>query len=80
LTAPFGEMAPLIIAQYTPQLFWDSAPLDEVEAWAKAHSPAQMAGSIARGMESARFRFAEKTALAQAAESYLNSTAAPPGK
>jgi aminopeptidase N len=80
LTAPFGEMAPLIVAQYTPEIFWDSAPLDEVETWAKAHAPAAMAGSIARGMESARFRFAEKTALAQAAESYLSSTAAPPGK
>jgi aminopeptidase N len=79
-TAPFGEIAPLIIAQYGPTFFWDSAPLDEVEAWVKAHSLPQMAESIARGMETARFRFAEKTMLAQAAESYLNSTAASHGK
>jgi aminopeptidase N len=76
LMAPQGRYAPLIVAQYSPEFFWDSTPLDELETWVKAHVPAQMADSIARGMESARFKFREKSALAQAAQAFLRTSSA----
>jgi hypothetical protein len=49
-------------------------PLDDLEAWLKAHIPAQMAPNLARGMETARLRLAEKTALVQAADQFLSSS------
>jgi aminopeptidase N len=71
LMAPQGRYAPLILAQYSPEIFWDAAPLEQVEGWVKAHVPAQMADNIARGMESARVKVAEKVALAQAVDRFL---------
>jgi aminopeptidase N len=67
---PYG---PLIIAQYSPEIFWNSVALDQLEAWIKAHVPAQMTPVIARSMETARFQLGEKTALVQAADSYIAS-------
>jgi len=72
LMLPQGRYAPLITARYCPEIFWDAAPLDQVEGWVKAHVPAQMADNIARGMESARFKLARKAALSDAAASFLN--------
>lgn len=73
---PHGQYAPLIIAQYSPEVFWEAAPPEEIEAWARARVPAEMADSLARGMESARFNRAERTAIAQAAGHFLE-TAVP---
>ncbi|HEY7887165.1 MAG TPA: M1 family metallopeptidase [Steroidobacteraceae bacterium] len=71
LLAPFGNLAPLIEAQYVPQLFWDGLPPDQMEAWLKAHVPAEMAPQLAKGMEGARFQVAEKAQLVPEAEAYL---------
>ena len=79
LMQPQGRYGPLIVAQYSPDIFWNSAPLDQIETWVKAHVPAEMADNIARGMESARFKFGEKTVLAAAADSYLQANPAPHG-
>ncbi len=73
LMIPQGRYAPLIIAQFSPDVFWNSAPLDQIEAWVKAHVPAEMADNIARGMESARFKIAEKSALVQDADRYVGA-------
>jgi len=73
LTAPFSTYALLIIAQYCPASFWDSVPLDQLEAWVKAHVPAEMSSNVARGMETARFKLEERSALVQAADRYLAS-------
>ncbi len=67
---PYGSV---IIAQNVPAVFWDSLPLDQLEAWINAHVPAEMAPMVARGMEAARFRFGEKMALVQAADAYIGS-------
>ncbi|MDE2451644.1 MAG: M1 family metallopeptidase [Gammaproteobacteria bacterium] len=75
LLSPFGALAPLIEAQYVPQIFWDSMPPDRMEAWLKAHIPAEMAPQIAKGMEGARFQVAQKAELVPAAQAYLAARA-----
>jgi len=80
LMAPQGRYAPLIVAQFSPDIFWNSAPLDQLETWVRAHVPAEMSDNVARGMESARFKFAEKTTLTQAADAYVNSLPAAHAK
>ena len=49
------KLAPLVEAQYVPQIFWDSLPPDEMEAWLRARVPAAMNPQIAKGMEGVRF-------------------------
>jgi aminopeptidase N len=73
LMTPFPSEAPLIIAQYIPSAYWDSAPLDQLETWVRSHVPAQMSPNIERGMETARFKFSEKAALIPAVDAYLHS-------
>jgi aminopeptidase N len=75
LLAPFGSLAPLVEAQYVPQIFWDSMPPEQMEAWLRAHVPAEMGPQIAKGMEGARFQVAEKAELVPAAEAYLATRA-----
>jgi aminopeptidase N len=71
LLAPVPMMAPMIIAQYAPDLYWNAVDIDVLESWAKAHVPAEMGPNVARGMESARFRNEEKERLVKAADGYL---------
>lgn len=75
LLSPFGSLAPLFEAQYVPQIFWDSTPLDQMQAWLKAHVPAEMGPQVAKGMEGARFQVAEKAQLVLEAQAYLASRA-----
>jgi hypothetical protein len=72
LLSPFGNLAPLFEAQlFVPLVFWNSVPLDEMEAWIKAHVPAEMGPQIQKGMEGARFQYTQKQALVPAADAYL---------
>src|SRR5579863_9135597 len=71
LLSSFGNMVPLIEAQFVPQFFWNSLPPDEMEAWIKAHVPAEMGPQIQKGMEGARFQYTRKQALVPAADAYL---------
>jgi aminopeptidase N len=73
LLKPFGNLGPLIIAQYLPQGYWNAVPLKELEDWIRAHVPAEMEPNIARGMEMARFQVALKKVLVPAADSYLQA-------
>ncbi|MFI4865862.1 MAG: M1 family metallopeptidase [Steroidobacterales bacterium] len=73
LMAPFPSFAPLIVAQYVPAGFWDSVPLDQLEAWVRAHVPAEMSDNVDRGMESAHFKLSEKQALVPATDEYVGS-------
>ena len=73
LLAPKPKYAPLIKAQYVPEYFWDCAPLDQIEAWVRAHVPTEMSDNIARGMETARFKRAEKDVLVPAADAYVRT-------
>ena len=71
LMTPFGNMAPLFLAEFVPQFFWNSLPPDKMEAWIRAHVPAEMNDYIEKGMESARFQYSQKQALVPAADTYL---------
>jgi len=71
LLKPFAPNGPLIVAQYIPEAYWSGVPVAEVEAWVRAHVPAEMGENVARGMETARFRLAEKDMLVRDADAYL---------
>jgi hypothetical protein len=70
---PYANFRPMIIARSCPETFWNSVPLDRLEAWIRAHVPEEMSPNVARGMETARFKLDEKTALIQAADRYIAS-------
>jgi aminopeptidase N len=72
LLKPFAANGPLIVAQYMPEAYWSGIPLSEVEAWVRAHAPAEMGENVDRGMETARFRLAEKDRLVRDTDAYLN--------
>jgi hypothetical protein len=73
LMAPFPAFAPLIIAQYVPRGFWDIVPMEQLEAWVRAHVPAEMSDNVARGMDSARFLLSEKQTLVPEVDAYVGS-------
>lgn len=76
LMSPFGNMAPLFEAEFTPQFFWNSLPLDKLEAWIRAHVPAEMNDYVEKGMEGARFQYTQKQELVPAADAYVARRAA----
>jgi aminopeptidase N len=80
LLKPLSMMAPLIISQYAPAFYWDALPADQLEAWTKAHVPAEMSDNVARGMESARFKVSEKQVLVPDADAYVSSLTQTAGK
>jgi len=63
-----GTFEFLIEAQYVPQLFWDSAPLDQIEAWVRSKVPAEMSPEVERGLSAARLRISQKQLLVQEAD------------
>ncbi len=71
LMSPFGNAAPLFLAELVPQFFWNSLPPDKMEAWIRAHVPAEMNDYIEKGMGSANFQYSQKQALVPAADAYL---------
>lgn len=71
LMKPLSNFAPQIMARSVPENFWNAVPLDQIEAWLKAHVAAEMATELARGMDAARFRVALKKALVPAADGYV---------
>jgi aminopeptidase N len=73
LLAPFQPNGPFMLAQYIPEIFWDSVPLDQLEAWIKPRVPGEVQPNLARGLETARFKLAEKTMLVKAADSYVSA-------
>jgi aminopeptidase N len=71
LLSPFGQLVPLAMSQMIPQYLWDGLPPDQLEVWIKARVPAQMSDNVAKGMDGARFKLAEKQSLVAAADAYL---------
>jgi ERAP1-like C-terminal domain len=65
-----GEQA-IRIAEQTPGVYWDAAPIDELESWTRTKIPAEAADNLARAMESARFLSAQKRSLVKSADAYL---------
>lgn len=71
LLAPAGALEPLFLTQLIPGYFWNSLPPGQLEAWLRAHVPAQLSANIAKGMETVRFKILEKKTLMKAADTYL---------
>jgi aminopeptidase N len=71
LLSPMGNLAPLALAEFVPQYFWNSLPPDQMEAWIRARVPAEMNDYIEKGMEGARFQYSQKQALVPAADAFL---------
>jgi aminopeptidase N len=76
LLASLGNFEPFMEAQYVPQMFWDSAPLDQIEAWARSKVPAEMAPELERGMAAARLKVSQKELLMREADKPANLSTA----
>ncbi len=72
LLKPHTVYGSLIAAQDMPRSFWSGVPLAELEAWLRAHVPAEMSRDIERGLEAARFKLSEKATLVREADAYLH--------
>jgi aminopeptidase N len=73
LLKPFPMEAPLIVAQFLPEAYWSGVPTAELDAWVRSQVPKEMAANVDRGMETVRFRVAEKDMLIKAADAYVRS-------
>jgi aminopeptidase N len=78
LMTPFASAAPLILALGCPETFWKSIPPEQIEAWVQAHVTDDTKLFVARGIETARFKLGEKTALNKAADRFIASNRSPP--
>ena len=72
-----GNLEPLMLAQYVPQTFWNSLPLDQLKTWILAHVPKEMAPNVQKGMDGAKFKVDTKQALVPAADAYVKSRKTP---
>jgi aminopeptidase N len=70
LLKPFAANGPMIVSQYLPEAYWSGIPPAEIEEWVRAHVPAEMGPNVERGMETVRFRLAEKERLVRAADAF----------
>lgn len=73
LMAPLAGYASSTMAEFVPAAYWNGIPLAEMDSWLRAHEPADMSANVDRGMETARFRLEEKTALVAAADAYIQA-------
>jgi aminopeptidase N len=79
LLAPNPKYAPLFTAQSVPEVFWDAAEPQQIEAWVRGRLPAEMSANIRRGMEGLNARRAQKRAVLPAADAYVASRASQTG-
>jgi aminopeptidase N len=77
LMSSAGNLEPMYLAQFVPQAFWNSLPLDQLEAWVLAHVPKEMTPDVDKGMAGAKFKLDIKRALVPAADAYLKSRKTP---
>ena len=73
LMAPRQPFGPMLMAQYSPSIFWKALPPEQMEAWLKDHVPAEAAPNLAQGMERARFKLAEQALLVKAADAHTGA-------
>jgi aminopeptidase N len=63
-----GTFEPLMEAQFVPQMFWDSAPVDEIEAWVRSKVSPEMAPEVERGFAGVRLKLHQKELLVREAD------------
>jgi aminopeptidase N len=71
LFAQFGPEAPVILAQYVPQMYWRAAPLSEIDAWLSTRVPKELATAKEHYMDWARLRLAERASVVPAVDRYV---------
>jgi aminopeptidase N len=71
LNASRSEFQRALAIANVPATFWRAAPLDELEAFVKAHAQQAPAHLVARAMERARFSLALRARLVTAADAYV---------
>jgi aminopeptidase N len=77
LLSSYGNLEPLIVAQYVPEMFWNSVPLEQLQAWILARVPKEMAAEVNKGMDGAKFRADVKRVLVPAADAYVKAGKSP---
>jgi len=71
LLASSPMFASMIIAQYSPQIFWSGVPLDEIEKFARSKVPENIGPLVDRGMTTARVQLKRKETLVREADAFL---------
>jgi len=66
-----SEFSRALSMSAVPSTFWRGAPLDQLEAYVKAHTPSTASVYVARGMERARSALALRDRLVPAADAYV---------
>ena len=72
LLAYIPMFASLTIAHTTPLIFWSGIPLQELEAYMRAHVPANMAPEVERGMQAAKVRLRRREILVRETDAWLH--------
>jgi len=60
LMAPMSSFAPLILAQYIPEGYWNAAPRPELASVGSKRASPELAPELSRGMEAAQLSVAQK--------------------
>jgi aminopeptidase N len=68
-----SEFSRALSMSAVPSTFWRGAPLDQLEAYVKAHTPPTAGVYVARGMERARSALALRDRLVPAADAYVTA-------
>jgi aminopeptidase N len=71
LFSQYGPEGPLLVAQMVPQVYWNAAPLPELDAWLSTRTTNEAEAPKAHYLEWARLRLAERAALRPAADEYV---------
>jgi aminopeptidase N len=72
LTAANPGNRPNVLAKSVPEVFWNSVPLDTLQAWVEQHVEPGMAETLSGSMQTARFRQDEKIRLVKAADRFVS--------
>ena len=71
LLSPTSQFSRALSMSAVPSTFWRAAPLDQLEAYVKAHTSPAAGVYVARGMERARSALALRDRLLPAADAYV---------
>ncbi len=71
LVGAVSEFSRALSMTNLPATFWRAAPLDQLEAYVRAHSPPNADRYVARGMERARLELAMSKHLVPAADAFV---------
>ena len=67
LTAPNPGNRPNVLAKNTPNVYWNSIPLEQLSSWIKPHLEQGMTQTLENSLDTARFKLEQKTRLVRAA-------------